>query len=146
MLNKSLKAGRYADYTQFETMLKLRSAYSYLHHASALGATSMMTLGRDTAKTFLSTCPTNSLWFERFCKGCFKRMGQESHQDLAVSIKVLLALLEILEVEWLQGDGQTRDEVAMVGAYVCIAFGGSFEVMRCSIQTCMACSSILRLP
>jgi hypothetical protein len=127
MLLKSLKVGRYADYTQFETMRKLRSAYSNLHHASAVGSTSMMTLGKDTAKTFLSTCPTNSLWFERFCKGCFKRMGQESHQDLAMSIKVLLALLEILEAEWLAADGQIREGLAMVGAFVCIAFGGSFR-------------------
>ena len=100
LLVKSLNPGKYADHTQFETMRKLRSAYSNLYHASAGGSTAMMTLGRDTAKTFLSSCPSNSLWFERFCRGCFKRMGQETHQDLALSIDVLMALLRLLEDQW----------------------------------------------
>lgn len=66
----------------------------------------MMTLGRDSAKSFLSTCPTHSLWFERFARGCLKRMGQEVRQDLALSSKVIRELLEILEKEW-----QTASEV-----------------------------------
>jgi hypothetical protein len=75
MLAKSLEPGRYKNYTQFESMRKLRSAYSNLFHASATGSVSMLTLGRDSAKTFLSSCPSHSLWFERFAKGCLRRMG-----------------------------------------------------------------------
>jgi hypothetical protein len=127
MLIKSLRPGRYGAYTQFETMRKLRSAYSNLHHASAQGAMAMATLGRDSAKAFLSNCPTNSLWFERFCKGCFKRMGQEAHQDLAISIKVMLALLALLDREWEAAEQQARQSLAMIGAYACIAYGGSFR-------------------
>ena len=100
MLAKSVEPGRYRNYTQFETLRKLRCAYSNLFHASALGSGSMSTLGRDTAKTFLSACPSHSLWFERFSKGCLRRMGQEVRQDLAISVKVMLALLDILENEW----------------------------------------------
>jgi len=37
------------------------AAYSNLYHASAGGSSAMMTLGRDTTKTFLSSCPSNSL-------------------------------------------------------------------------------------
>jgi hypothetical protein len=70
MLAKSLEPGRYKNYTKFETMRKLRSAFSNLFHASAAGSVSMLTLGRDSAKTFLSSCPSHSLWFERFAKGC----------------------------------------------------------------------------
>jgi hypothetical protein len=124
MLLKSLNPGKYADYTQFETMRKLHSAYSNLYHASAMGSTSMMMLGRDTAKTFLSTCPTNSLWFERLCKGCFKRMGQEMHQDLALSMRVLIALTQLLESQWKERVDQ-RETLALVGAFVVIAYGGS---------------------
>jgi len=53
-------------------------------------------------------------------------MGQETHQDLAMSISVLLALLEVLEQEW-----KTRidlhETLAFVGAFVVIAFTGSFR-------------------
>jgi 3-hydroxyacyl-CoA dehydrogenase len=49
MLMKSLNPGHNQDYTQFELMQKLCPPFSNLFHASALGSTSMMTLGRDTA-------------------------------------------------------------------------------------------------
>jgi len=128
MLAKSVEPGRYRNYTQFETLRKLRSAYSNLFHASALGSGSMSTLGRDTAKTFLSACPSHSLWFERFSKGCLRRMGQEVRQDLAISVKVMLALLDILENEW-QSDPTIHGKEVKVflGAFAAIAFGGSFR-------------------
>lgn len=61
MLLKSLQPGRYQSCSQFETMRKLHSAYSNFCLASAQGAMAMMTLGRDTLKTFLSTCPMQSV-------------------------------------------------------------------------------------
>ncbi len=70
MLLRLVMPGHYKDYTQFETMRKFRSAYSNVYHASAQGASSLATLGRDTAKIVLTACPTQSLWFERFARGC----------------------------------------------------------------------------
>jgi len=128
MLAKSLEPGRYKNHSQFETMRKLRSAYSNLFHASATGSVSLLTLGRDSAKTFLSSCPSHSLWFERFAKGCLRRMGQEVRQDLAISVKVLLALLDLLEGEWLvDTSAHGRETKVFIGAYSVIAFGGSFR-------------------
>lgn len=127
MLLKSLEPGKYSAHTQFETMRKLRSAYSNLFHASAEGSATMMTLGRDMTKTFLSACPTNSLWFERFAKGCLRRMGQEVRQDLALSSRVILSLTEVLEEEWKLADKIRQEVLALLGAYVCVAFGGSFR-------------------
>jgi hypothetical protein len=73
MLVKSTKPGRHNElYTQFETMRKLRAAFSNMFHASARSNVDTVTLGRDTAKSFLTTCPTQSSWFERFCSGCLK--------------------------------------------------------------------------
>jgi len=126
MLVKFLQPGKYQDYTQFETLRKLQSAYSNFHHASAQGMASMILLGRDTSKAFLSSCPTNSLWFERFAQGCFRRMGQETHPDLALSIGVMLALLEILEKQW-NDSPPLRETLAFLGAVCCIAYGGSFR-------------------
>lgn len=88
-----------------------------------------MTLGRDTAKSFLTTCPTQSMWFERFAKGCLKRMGQEVRQDLAVSIHIMKAYQELLEREWrvTEDDEKERIKLALIGAYAMIAFAGSFR-------------------
>jgi hypothetical protein len=124
---QSMQPGRYEQFSQFETMRKLRSAYSNLFHASSTGATSMATLGRVTAKTFLSHCSTQSLWFEQFARGCLKRMGQTVHQDMAISIQVILELLKLMEEEWAMSGDEQRDNLALVGAYCCIAFGGSFR-------------------
>lgn len=127
MLVKSLQPGKYQAHSQFETMRKLRAAYYNLYHATAEGSDSMTTLGRDSAKAFLSTCPTQSLWFEKFSKGCLRRMGQEVRQDLAMSIKVILALLSLLEKEWIDSEACHREVLSFVGAFCCIAYGGSFR-------------------
>jgi hypothetical protein len=127
MLLKSRETGHYQDHMQFETIRKLRSAYSNVYHATSQGASAMMTLGRDSAKSFLSTCPTHSLWFERFARGCLKRMGQEVRRDLALSSKVIRELLEILEKEWQTASEVEKHKLALLGAYAAIAFGGSFR-------------------
>jgi hypothetical protein len=127
MLLQSMQPGRYQEFSQFETMMKLRSAYSNLYHASAAGAAAMSTLGRDTAKSFMTDCPAQSLWFERFTRGCLKRMGQTVKQDLALSLAVTLELQKILEEEWERGSVAQREALALIGAYCCIAYGGSFH-------------------
>jgi len=128
MLSKSTRPGRHDEaYTQFESLRKLRAAYSNFYHASALSASTAMTLGRDTAKSFLTTCPTQSMWFERFAKGCLKRMGQEIKQDLAVSIHVMKALQGCLEREWQRRNVTDWIDLALLGAYAVVAFAGSFR-------------------
>ncbi len=127
MLLKSLEKGRYKAHTQFETMRKLRSSYYNLYHASSQGAMQMTTLGREKAKAFLSDCPTQSMWFEKFAKGCLKRMGQDVKQDLAVSVRLVLAFVQLLDFEWNRASRQVQWTLALLGAYVCIAFGGSFR-------------------
>ena len=127
MLAKSLEPGRYKDYLQFETMRKLRSTFSNLHHVSVAGAAERVALGQNSAKTFLLACPTHSLWFENFLQGCLLRMGQVVQQDRAISIRVLLALLLGLEQEWATADDCKRQTLAFMGAFCCIAYGGSFR-------------------
>jgi hypothetical protein len=128
MLVKSTQPGRHASkYTLFETLRKLHAAYSNYYHASVVSAETSMTLGRDTAKATLTTCPTQNMWFERFAKGCLKRMGQEVKQDLATSIHLMHALQSLLETEWEEKDERGRVDLAMIGAYILIAFAGSFR-------------------
>jgi len=119
MLVKSTQPGKHdPKYKQFETLQKLRAAYSNFYHASAVSAETSITLGRDTAKATLTTCPTQNMWFERFVNGCLKRMGQEVRQDLATSIHLIHALQANLEREWVIGDERERVNLAMIGAYI----------------------------
>ena len=97
MLQRSLEPGKHATYSQFQTIRKLRSAHSNQYMASVKGALASATLGRTLGKTFLTQCPTNSIWFERFAMGCLKRMGQIVKQDLGISIEVELALLDLIK-------------------------------------------------
>ena len=61
MVLRSLDPGRYALYSQFETIRKLRSAYSNAYLASAKACALSATMRRATTKYFLTNCPTQSL-------------------------------------------------------------------------------------
>jgi hypothetical protein len=86
-----------------------------------------MTLGRDMMKPHLNTYPTQSMWFERFAKGCLKHIGQEVEQDLAVSIHLMITFQELLESEWGSVDETQRLNLAFIGAFSFIALVGSFQ-------------------
>lgn len=126
MLLKSTELGKYANYTQFETIRKFRSAFSNAYLASAAGVVKAATMGRDTAKAFLTQCPTQSLWFEKFCLGCVKRMGQVVKQDLAISVELLLALVSDLEREAKEASGSRLHLLIHAAAFCVIDFAGSF--------------------
>ena len=55
-------------------------------------------------------------------------MGQVVKQDMAVSLELMLALVEMLEKEWEQATtSHLRSAIVSVGAYVTVAFCGSFR-------------------
>jgi hypothetical protein len=125
MVLKSMEPGRYDSYQQYETIRKLRAAYSNLYMASKKGSASLRSFGRDRVKHYLTDSPTQSLFFERFSQGCVHRMGQEVRQHWAITLPAMHALLEVLEVEWEQG--LNLELTAIVRAYAVIAFAGSFH-------------------
>jgi hypothetical protein len=128
MLIKSRDKGRYADYQQYETIRKLRACFTNVHGASLAGTQELHTLGGDTPKYYMSTCVTHSLWFERFSRGCLSRMGQVVRQDMAISVPVIHALLQNLSRDWqCLLSPPARHLVASLGAFICIAFCGSFR-------------------
>jgi len=86
VLAKSLEPGHYKDKSQLEMMRKFRATFSNLYHISPEGANLRVALALNTSKTYLSSCPTHSLWFKCFSKGCLLWMGQVVKQHLAISI------------------------------------------------------------
>lgn len=129
MLVKSLEPGCYSkNYQQFETIRKLRASYSNMYMSSSLGVDCLKTFGGEAAKMSLTNLPTNSLWFERFALGCLRRMGQDVRQDWAIPLDAIHALLTALDGEWCRDlDWAGRHRTASVGAYIVVAFCGSFR-------------------
>lgn len=70
MLIKSLEPGRYAKtYQQFETIRKLRAAYSNMHMSSLEGLSSLRTVGGETAKMSLTLYPQTRYGLNALHKG-----------------------------------------------------------------------------
>jgi len=107
---------------------KLRAGFSNVHMASVASQGNLRLMGGDKAKQHLCNCPTNSLWFERFAKGCLSRMGQIVCQDRAVSLELMHAFCSLLEQEWeVASEQKIQSKIASLGAYSVIAFCGSFR-------------------
>jgi hypothetical protein len=134
MVLKSLEPGRYQEHQQFETIRKLRSSYSNLYMSSPQGAFSLRTVGGERAKHYLTDSPTQSLWFERFCTGCLRRMGQEVRQDWAIPLPVMHALMNSLDSEWsATWDPDVRELVGVSVPTQSSRFAGRFAGRKCSL-------------
>jgi hypothetical protein len=107
-LQRTLDSGINEATLQFDSARKLRSAYSNAWHASVEGKDEMVMV-QGGKRLVHSTCPTNARWYERFQIGAHKRMGNVSKPDMAVSIKVMLALMKRFDDDWLEA-GLDRDE------------------------------------
>ena len=125
---RSLDPGNYAKTIQFETVRKVRSAFSNYIHASVDG-TGESFIADDSGVQSISRSTSNSHWFRRFMKGMHKRMGDIWIPDRAITIHEVLIAFTILEEDW-KGMTQVGDitgmERAALSAIIVIAgfFGG----------------------
>jgi hypothetical protein len=123
MVLKSLDPGRYAAHQQFESIRKMRATFSNIFMSSKRGTDSLRSFGGDRAKHVLTDSPTQSSFFERFCLGCVRRMGQEVRQSWAIPLPVIHSLLEVLEGDWSVAQTDAEKEViGLLGAFTVIAF------------------------
>jgi hypothetical protein len=120
ILQVSLNPGKHDKNVQFGTIRKFRSAFSNAYHATAQ-AQDAMVMAKDTRKLGVTKCPTYGAWFEKFMRGCHKRMGEIVKPDRALSAVILMEIFKILESEWdLHPDQKFR--LASEGAFYAIAF------------------------
>jgi hypothetical protein len=86
------------EYTQFDTVRKLRSAYSNHCRSTAQANRSSWSIG-DTRGKYqrLGTDPCGSFWFFRFMEGMKRRMGQDWRPNKAISRALLLRVLREAE-------------------------------------------------
>jgi hypothetical protein len=101
MLLHSQRPGSYSEsYTPFETVRKLRSAFSNHCRASAKANRISMALGDQKGRYLrFATDPCSLFWFYCFIEGARTRMGQDWRPNKAISINLLLLLIESADLE-----------------------------------------------
>ena len=76
-------------------------------------------MARDVRKTYATSRPSCSLWFERFIVGMHKIIGDEVHQDKVVTLKVVHKLIEGLEDEYVKACGdQVKENIVYIGVFI----------------------------
>lgn len=127
MLRKSLDPGNYSDNVQFETVRILRAAYSNLWGASIYTPTKGV-LAKDTMKTFVTDCPSYSLWFERFVKGMHSRMGDDRRPDAAFSVPIMKEIMKRVNYDYEEAVSNTRKRfLARSGLFYLSTFIGGLR-------------------
>lgn len=101
MLMHSREPGRHSKtYVQFATIRKQRAAYSNFVRAYPSHNHRNLGLGDIQGKyQSLSDDPCSSLWFRKFILGCSIRMGRIWKPDKALSLNLLMAVLDLSE-QW----------------------------------------------
>ena len=126
MVMASLKSGKHADdHLQFNTIRKIRTAYSNFIRAAPFSYAYPWVVGDGEGKNFqrLATDPCGTLWFHRFLEGCKKRMGQDWRPDQAVTPVIMLALLTHLDSLIVNSpDAHTTYTLRMAGAFYAVAY------------------------
>ena len=124
MVLASLEKGTYAAYKQWDTIRKLRSAFSNQVRASAIANSTTLSLADGKGKYFrLASDPCGSLWFHRFMEGCKRRMGQDWRPNKAISTEIMSALLSTVEQRAMGAvDIKSRFRWTMAGAYFCFCY------------------------
>ncbi len=88
------------SYQQFDTIRKLRSSYSSVYESSPRGAHIGLTFkGHYGKMVHFTDSVLNCLLFRLFMTGLEKRMGRLVCQDLALDVRVLMVMLNNIELE-----------------------------------------------
>ena len=131
MLIHSRNPGNHSKmYNQFDTIRKQRSAFSNAYFASAESASMGVILSvGDQSNGQITKCPTHSFWFSRWSKGCQTRMGFILKQNKAISLNVILALIESFKIEIRSAlpGSWTRQKLCMGLSYSVISFCASLR-------------------
>lgn len=125
MLLASLKPGKYSkEYTQWDTIRKLRTAASNQYRASAQATSLEWTLSDDRGHSQrLSNDPCASVWFGRFFMGCKRRMGQDWRPNKALSTDLIVKVLERTTERYKNATVEKdKDRWWTFGTYVCVTY------------------------
>ena len=125
MLMNSLNKGRNnPNYTQFDTIRKIRTAYSNQVRASNQASCLSVTINDQSGKyQRISTDICGSLWFKKILKGCHNRMGEEWMPNKALGIPLLKTLIREIERDILEAeDPEDKHFLTVFSCYICVTY------------------------
>jgi len=126
MVMSSVGVGKYSSrYKQWDTIRKLRSAYSNYVRSSSAANQPMLAIADDQGKSYQRLCsdPCGSLWFARFATGCKRRMGQDWRPNRAVSSDLMKAVDNYAWDRHLRAIPIEEQEAwVQVGAFLVVAY------------------------
>ncbi len=121
----SRKPGRHStEYTQWDTIRKIRSAYAVFAKTTPQGSTHIAALADDKGRIerFVQD-GTASYWFSRFLVGCKRRMGQDWRPNRAFSMPLLLELMKQVEIRIeVEKEVATKSRWVVFAAYIGITY------------------------
>lgn len=128
MMLRSLDPGKNDTFVQFNTVRSMRGAVSNWWKSSA-GKSEITVLMRGQTKLTSSSSPTNSTWFESFMLGYHKRVGDVSRPDLAISIELMVALMNRFDDRWekVQGNRKAEQEVLFPALFAICGYCASLR-------------------
>ena len=131
MLRASQKKGKNdASYVQFDTVRKIRTAYSTVYEISAQAGTHTGTFKGAHGNTFVvNHGSTDTRLFRKFMVGLEKRMGRLVIQNSGLSVELLLALLRVMEDEYetLAVSFDRKRELIMCGSAFVVLFSAALR-------------------
>ena len=140
LLQDSLSPGRHEPTMKYSAVRKVRTVFSNVWTASALGSSEALVWLTDYKRRSVSTqSPTASEWFTRFSTGLKNRMGVRVKQDAAISIEVMVELDKRLNEQFLGlvADSPGREELVKAACFANLSFCASlrgFEVPRVVLE------------
>jgi len=109
----------------------------------------MTVLMRGQTKLISSSSPTNSSWFESFMLGYHKRVSDISRPDRAISIELMVAIMNRFEDRWIGANGSqsAQQEVLFpalfsICAYVASLRGEEVPLMNLGEMRAKTCLGI----
>ena len=114
VLMRSMEKGRGGGRVKYGTARMARACLTILWQASPVaGADITLSSGTIKGRYVATLCPSEGRWYQRFETGINSRMGDVVSQDRAFTLEILLALLEMYELEW----QEHKYEMPMVSMY-----------------------------
>ena len=96
-------------------------------HASKHTLTTSV-MAQDVRKTYVTSCPSYSLWFARFMTGMHKRISDVVKQDKAVTLDVIHRLIEGLEEDFLtELDPAAKEKISDAALFILASFLGGLR-------------------
>ena len=131
MLRASQKKGKNdTSYVQFDTVRKIRTAYSTVYESSASAGLHTSTFKGAHGNTFaINKGATDTRLFRKFMVGLEKRMGRLVIQNAGISVELLLAMTTDMEEEYSNSgtDMNRKRELIICGAAYVVLFSAALR-------------------